>query len=324
MATLGRKNGLATSNWTRRALMGAGGGLATFGALGYFAYRQAGGFARRAIEDMKIPILPAPHIPDPRRWPDTGVHAAWLGHTTVLMKVDGFTMITDPVLGKRAGIDLWLFTAGIKRRVEPALVAKQLPAIDLILVSHAHMDHLDTASMRQLESDRTQVVMASNTSDIIRAGKYAKVTELGWEQALQVGPARVRAFEVNHWGARMRSDTYRGYNGYVIETGKRRIVFAGDTAMTGNFRSLKQHRNADLAIMPIGAYNPWIYYHCNPEQAMRMANDAGAEFLLPVHHQTFRLSREPVTEPIERFVNAAGNSPDRVAVREIGQEFHLS
>jgi L-ascorbate metabolism protein UlaG (beta-lactamase superfamily) len=284
---------------------------------------MAGGFAKRAIDDMKLPILPTPHVPDPRRWPDTGIHAAWLGHSTVLMKVDGFTLITDPVLGKRAGIDLWLFTAGIQRRVEAALKAKQLPKIDLILNSHAHMDHLDTASMRQLESKQTEVVMASNTSDIIRARKYAKVTELRWNDTVQVGPMLVKAFEVNHWGARMRTDSYRGYNGYVLEMGRRRIIFAGDTAITRNFQSLKQRRDADLAIMPIGAYNPWIYYHCNPEQAMRMANDAGAEFLLPVHHQTFNLSREPLLEPIERFVNAAGNRPDRVAWHEIGAEFHL-
>jgi len=305
-------------------LVGAGASLTTAAALGYFAYRQAGGFARRAIDDMKLPILPAPKTPNPRRWPDTGVHAAWLGHSTVLLKVDGFTILTDPVLGKRAGIDLWLFTAGIQRIVAPALDASKLPPIDLILSSHAHMDHLDTASMRKLESKRTQVVMASSTSDIIRARKFGKVMELGWDQAAQVGAARVRAFEVNHWGARMRSDTYRGYNGYVVEVGRRRILFAGDTALTGNFQTLKQRRDADVAIMPIGAYNPWIRYHCTPEQAMRMANDAGAEFLIPVHHQTFRLSREPATEPIERFVNAAGSHTHRVALREIGEEFHLS
>jgi L-ascorbate metabolism protein UlaG (beta-lactamase superfamily) len=322
-AIRGRKSGLATK-WTRRALLGAGTSLASAAALGYFAYRQAPGFFRRAVNDMKLPILPAPKIPDPKSWPDTGVHAAWLGHSTVLMKVDGFTILTDPVFGKRAGLDFWLFTAGIKRRVEPALRVKQLPPISLVLISHAHMDHLDTPSMRQLESQGTQVIMASNTSDIIRASKYAKVTELGWDQAAQVGPARVKAFEVNHWGARMRSDTYRGYNGYTIETGSRRIVFAGDTALTANFKGLKQRRDADLAIMPIGAYNPWIRYHCTPEQAMRMANEAGAEALLPVHHQTFRLGNEPVTEPIERFVEAAGSHADRVKAREIGDEFHLT
>jgi L-ascorbate metabolism protein UlaG (beta-lactamase superfamily) len=121
----------------------------------------------------------------------------------------------------------------------------------------------------------------------------------------------------------MRSDTYRGYNGYTIESGRHRVVFGGDTALTDTFRALKTSRPFHLAIMPVGAYNPWIYNHCTPEQAWRMANEAGAEFLLPVHHQTFRLSREPYLEPIERVHAGAGSHADRVAVHRIGQEFQL-
>jgi L-ascorbate metabolism protein UlaG (beta-lactamase superfamily) len=122
----------------------------------------------------------------------------------------------------------------------------------------------------------------------------------------------------------MRTDTYRGYNGYLIEAGRYRILFGGDTAATTAFRGLRTFRPVDLAVMPIGAYNPWIHYHCTPEQAWRMGNDAGAELFIPVHHQTFQLSREPFQEPIERFQEAAGGHPDRVAVTRIGQEAHLS
>ena len=122
----------------------------------------------------------------------------------------------------------------------------------------------------------------------------------------------------------MRTDTYRGYNGYLIEIGKRRIVFGGDTANTDTFRAIRSSRPVDLAIMPIGAYNPWIHVHCNPEQAWRMGSEAGAEHFLPVHHQTFVLSREPVKEPIERFVQAAGPHADRVLTHSIGDEAHLS
>ena len=74
--------------------------------------------------------------------------------------------------------------------------------------------------------------------------------------------------------------------------------------------------------MPIGAYNPWIHMHCNPEQAVAMADDAGADFILPVHHKTFELSREPRSEPMERLLQAAGSSTDRIVLREIGHEFH--
>jgi len=75
--------------------------------------------------------------------------------------------------------------------------------------------------------------------------------------------------------------------------------------------------------MPIGAYDPWIHAHCNPEQALAMASQAGAEFVIPVHHQTFRLSHEPHSEPIERLLLAAGSGEDRIRIRQIGDEFHL-
>jgi L-ascorbate metabolism protein UlaG (beta-lactamase superfamily) len=132
----------------------------------------------------------------------------------------------------------------------------------------------------------------------------------------------VRAFEVNHWGARMRSDTYRGYNGYTLQVGNYRVLFGGDTAITSTFRTVRGSKPYDLAIMPIGAYNPWIHYHCTPEQSWQMANDAGGfEAFLPVHHQTFALSREPYREPIERIMAAAGSDTDRVVLHEIGQQF---
>jgi len=131
------------------------------------------------------------------------------------------------------------------------------------------------------------------------------------------------AFEVAHWGARMRNDVYRGYNGYLIETERYRVLFGGDTAYTPAFKQLRSSKRIDLAMMPIGAYDPWIRVHCNPEQAWAMANDAGSEYVLPIHHQTFQLSREPRFEPIERILTAAGPEAERIAVREIGEEFHL-
>jgi L-ascorbate metabolism protein UlaG (beta-lactamase superfamily) len=178
-------------------------------------------------------------------------------------------------------------------------------------------------SLRRLENAGTQVVTASHTSDLLRVRRYACVQELGWGESVQAGHAAITAFEVAHWGARVRGDTYRGYNGYVIEIGGRRLIFGGDTAYTDNFRRQRSSKAVDLAIMPIGAYDPWIRVHCNPEEAWKMANHAGAEFVLPVHHQTFQLSREPRLEPIHRILQAAGSAPERVCLQNIGQEFHL-
>ena len=109
----------------------------------------------------------------------------------------------------------------------------------------------------------------------------------------------------------------------MIESGRYRILFAGDTALTTVFREVRGAKRFDLALMPVGAYNPWIRAHCTPEQAWQMANDAGSEFILPVHHQTFQLSREPLLEPIERLYAAAGKDEHRVAADGIGQEFAI-
>ena len=303
-----------------RTLRGSGLSLAGLGTL---AQRTAPAFWRQYSEERRRPILPAPHHPDPGAWADTGLYAAWLGHSTVLLRVDGITVLTDPVFSRRIGLNIGPLTIGLKRLIEPALNPADVPVPDIVLLSHAHMDHFDLPSLRGLESPHTRVVMASRTSDLIRVERYGAVHELAWGEEVRIGDALIRAFQVNHWGARMRSDTYRGFNGYVIETPRHRVLFAGDTAMSHTFASLRNSRPIDLAIMPIGAYNPWIHAHCTPEQALQMANDAGAEFILPVHHQTFHLSREPFDEPIRRLTRALEATPHRLALRSIGQEFHL-
>jgi L-ascorbate metabolism protein UlaG (beta-lactamase superfamily) len=308
---------------TRRFWM-AGAGTVTLGSLGVAAYCVSPRFWHQYAEEFSRPILDPSHHPNPAAWPDKGLHAAWLGHATVLLKIDGYTILTDPVFSDKAGLNIGPLTLGVKRMVAPALHLNQLPPVNLVLISHAHMDHLDVPSLRNLENNRRDIIAAWETSDLFRPARYRSARELRWGRRLTTGPASITAIEVNHWGARMRTDTYRGYNGYLIETRNYRVLFAGDTADTHLFRQLHSLRGIDLAIMPIGAYNPWIRYHCTPEQAWRMGNEARAQFFLPVHHQTFSLSREPRLEPIERFHAAAGPALNRIAAHSIGQEFHLS
>ena len=289
-----------------------------------WAYRSAPHYWKRYSASRKRPIAPAPTRPRPNSWDDRGIHAAWLGHSTVLLKIDGFTILTDPVFSTRAGVHCKLFSVGVKRLVEPALTVSQLPKIDLVLLSHAHFDHFDIPSLRALENRGTTVITASRTADLLRARRYARVRELAWDQRVSVGPVDVRAFRVNHWGARIRNDTYRGFNGYTIDSGRHRVIFGGDTAATDSFRALRSSRPYQLAIMPVGAYNPWVRNHCTPEQAWQMANDAGSDFFLPIHHQTFRLGAEPYLEPIERVMDVAGRCTGRVALQRIGEEFHCN
>jgi L-ascorbate metabolism protein UlaG (beta-lactamase superfamily) len=301
-----------------RSIRGSGLSLAGLSTL---AVETAPKLWERYQKERERVTVAAAHKPNPKAWDDVGLHAAWLGHSTVLLKIEGITIVTDPVFSERVGLELGPITFGLKRIVAPALTRKETPQLDIVLLSHAHMDHFDLPSLRSLESPGTNVVTASKTSDLLRS-RYRTIHELAWGDEVRFGAVAIRAFQVNHWGARMRSDTYRGFNGYVIETPRYRVVFGGDTAMTDSFRQLRDSRGVDLAIMPIGAYNPWIRAHCTPEQALRMAEDAGANVLLPVHHQTFQLSSEPYTEPLERLVEAVQGDLSRLALSAIGAEFH--
>jgi L-ascorbate metabolism protein UlaG (beta-lactamase superfamily) len=124
---------------------------------------------------------------------------------------------------------------------------------------------------------------------------------------------------VKHWGARIQRDTWRGYTGWVVEREGRRLLIGGDTAITSVFRDHRRYGPFDAAVMPIGAYDPWIANHCTPEQAVTMADAAGARLFLPVHHRSFSLSREPLTEPLERAERALSAERGRLAWREIGE-----
>ena len=299
-------------------------------------------YAKVILNDYRRRMLPAPVKPEPARWSDNGVTAAWLGHATVLINFFGVNILTDPVLGARAGLPIGPLVLGPKRYVQAALRFSELPPIDLILLTHAHMDHFDLATLRRFDR-RPLVVTARHTSDLLRGTRLrGHVNELAWgektrlkfsrsEFAAEVerGELEIEAFEVRHWGARMRHDDHRGYNGYILRRGGRAILCAGDTAFTPRFRRLRGHGGKaqdgafDLAVMPIGAYDPWVNSHCNPEEAVEMANDAGARYILPVHHQTFKLSREPMDDPIRRFELALSHTPARVALRQVGETFRL-
>jgi L-ascorbate metabolism protein UlaG (beta-lactamase superfamily) len=282
-------------------------------------------FREWTIESWR-PIAPAFAKPKPEHWSDAQVTLAWLGHATVLINFFGIKILTDPVLFPRIGIRLLGITIGPKRLTASALGVHELPRIDLILLSHAHFDHLDLRTLRCFD-ENTKVITARATSDLLRPTRFREVAELDWGERKTLksaaGEIEVSAFPVKHWGARQRRDTHRGYNGYVMERNGRRVLFAGDTAFTDSFAELRGRGPIDLAIMSIGAYNPWIHSHCTPEQAIQMANAAGARFIVPVHHQTFRLSFEPFREPIERFEAALSKTPERIALREIGGTFVL-
>jgi len=283
------------------------------------SHRRSAHWMRQMIADSRRSIAPAPLKPDPGNWAENAITICWIGHATVLINFYGITVLTDPAFGSRVGIPVALGTAGPKRYVAPALKLKELPPVALVLLSHAHMDHMDVPSLAKLEG--TQIVTATKTSDILANPR--NVRELAWGERTVLrtrqGELEIEAFEVKHWGERWPSKMERGYNGYVLRREGKAVLFGGDTAFTQQFAELRSRGPFEAAIMPIAAYQPYIWNHCTPEQAVDMANAAGAKYIIPVHHRTFKLSHEPLGEPLERLQEALKNEPERIALKQVGE-----
>ena len=288
---------------------------------------------RRSRWDMiaysEDPVVPS-FKPQPALWDDHAITAAWIGHATVLVNFLGVRMITDPVFSDRIGLNVaGLFTIGPKRLVYPALPFDELPPIDLILLSHAHMDHLDLPTLDRFDR-KIPLIIAQNTADVIADLGFETVYELDWGEwaNLRNLGIRVEALQVKHFGWRYpwerdRSRGYpdgRSYNAYLISRNDRHIVFGGDTAYHEHFRKVAERTiDIELAMMPIGAYDPWITNHCNPEQALAMSDHMHARRILPIHWNTFIQSEEPTAEPMTRMKEALAAQPDRLALDAIGQ-----
>jgi L-ascorbate metabolism protein UlaG (beta-lactamase superfamily) len=285
-----------------------------------FARQHARRFLSERIAEAGRPIPAAPHRPRPRSWADDSLTVAWLGHATVLINFYGTWLLTDPALRSHVGVRVAGLTFGPRRLVEPALKVSELPPLDAVLISHAHMDHCDLGTLGRLPRKVHAVVQRGNL-DLV--GRFRRKHELGWGESVEIGGARVEAIKVNHWGARTLTDKHRGYGGFLVSKAGRALVFGGDTAYTNAFAALRQRAKIDLAILPIGAYDPYIHAHASPEQSWAMSREMNATYILPMHHSTFRLGREPAGEPVKRLLRAAGDERWRVALTEPGQTWRL-
>lgn len=278
--------------------------------------------ARGTPHTLETVPLSLPHHVSPNTVADAPLAAAWLGHATTLLKVDSAWVITDPVLSPRIGMPVGKRIMGLSRRL-PLIDLMSLPPIDLVLISHAHFDHLDRPTLRALAAlagarERTRIITAPGTSRLIPKG-FAKVDEITWDKSIEVGPLRVTAVMPRHWGARTFVDQARGVNSYFIRGAGASVFFAGDTALTDSFRGL----NPTLSIFGIGAYDPWQDVHATPEEAWRMHTSTGAAHLMPVHHRTFELSDEPFDEPMERLHAYAGSEHSESILRDSLAELWL-
>lgn len=292
-------------------------------AFGYVAYR----YWQHMGQLPKPPYRELEHKPVPADWRDFEVTFTWVGHSTILLNVFGTKIVTDPVLGEKLGLRVaGVLHIGPKRYTPPALQPEEIGEVDVILLSHAHMDHVDLPTLRRLANRNIHVITAKNTSRLIRRLPFGRVEELEPHQTTQTaGGVTITAIPVRHWGNRFPWNTDYGYNGYLIEKNGVRILYPGDTAYTPMETLRDQFGPIDLAFMPIGAYKPDSYQraHCTPEQAWQMFKESGAKWLVPIHWNTFVLSREPVEEPIQRLIAAAGAEKDRIVVERQGETFVL-
>lgn len=248
-------------------------------------------------------------------WRSADFAACWIGHASVLLRVGGLTLLTDPVWSERIGLRVGGRVIGPERLLGLPSPIDRLPPVDLILLSHAHFDHLDRPTLESLASKDTTVITARNTASLVPGG-FRKVMPLAHGRRYRVRDVRITAFSPHHWGARFAWDRHRGVNSYIVDHRGRRIVIGGDTADTTAYNAVGP---VDLAVMGIGAYEPWIDAHATPEQVWRMTEEMNARWLLPVHHSTFHLSDEPMDEPMQRLLSVCDQS--RVIQKAAGDLF---
>jgi N-acyl-phosphatidylethanolamine-hydrolysing phospholipase D len=254
-----------------------------------------------------------------------GDRLTWLGHASFLLRLDGRTILTDPFLSDHASP---LPLLGPKRFAPPGLPVERLPPVDLLLLSHSHYDHLDLPTVGALAGkERTQVVVPLGLGGYFRARGYPKVEELDWYQELTQGELRVTALPAIHFSRRTVFDRNRTlWTGYALQGRSLRVYFAGDTAYGPVFQEVgRQQAPFDLALLPIGAYEPRLLMqgsHATPEEALQIARDLRARRLVGMHWGTIRLTDEPPFEPPVRFraaAAAAGYGEDDAWVMRIGE-----
>jgi L-ascorbate metabolism protein UlaG (beta-lactamase superfamily) len=272
--------------------------------------------------------------PDPAKWKNDEINIAWIGHATVLINFYGKIILTDPALFAQVGIPLVKYKLGPKRAVLPALELDEIPKPDVVLISHAHMDHMDYETLEALTNrfpDSVNCITAKNTKDIIDDLQWKSLIELDWTEKIFLDDISFTGIEVVHNGWRYPGEKDRSsgnvidgrsYNGYVIERKNRKIFFGGDTAFTEKFKTLK-NENIDIAIFPIGGYVPKFYYHCNPKEALIMADEfICAKYFVPIHAKTFE-EKDELDKPLKWLNEIKSQYKIKVVIDDIGQTFTL-
>jgi len=267
-----------------------------------FKMQKIDQLVRLVRESHEQPMTGEPRRPEIADAGETGV--TFLGHSSFLLQVGGKNILVDPVFSTRLIV--------LRRQRRPGVLVRDLPPIDLVLVTHAHMDHLDKASLRRvvratrrLRGTSPEVVVPHGVEDLVEWMGFERLHALSWWESVEVQGLAITMTPCKHWGARMFRDMHREYGGYFVSpmAGGPTVYHSGDTAYFGGFREIGERLRPDVALLPIGAYFPDAYrtVHTSPEEAVRGFVECGAKWMVPMHFGTFRLGREPMEEPVERL-----------------------
>ena len=253
----------------------------------------------------------------------------WIGHATFLIKLGNTTIITDPVFSKNAGPLIF----GPKRFTEPALNLKELPKIDLFLLTHNHYDHQDMMTIRRFPYKDAKIMLPLKLGKYFTRNRYKDVNEMDWYDEITINKKlKITFLPAVHWSKRSLTDTNKTlWGNFLIEYDGKKIFFACDTGVGNIYKKLgNKYGPMDLTLINIGAYNFYPImpykdkstYHTNPEEALGIGKDLKSKKLIGMHWGTFVLSLEPIMEPPARFKNSAeryGYSKEDAMIFKIGQ-----
>ena len=279
------------------------------------------------------PMRPIPMAAPQPRSAAAPLAVTWLGHSTALVEIDGYRVLTDPVWSERCSPSK---TLGPGRLHPPPLDLEALPALDAVVISHDHYDHLDMDTVRMLgRTQRAMFVTALGVGAHLREwGIPAKrIVELDWNSSYTIDDLTLTCTPARHFSGRFLQRNNTLWSSWAFTGPRHRVYFGGDTGYTGSFADIgATHGPFDLTLLPIGAYNKtWPDIHMNPEEAVRAHLDLNASasggdpnaaapggVLVPIHWCTFRLAPHPWAEPADRLVAAALTEGVEIAVPKPG------
>lgn len=260
--------------------------------------------------ERRVPSGPLPVISPISAWraaPETGLRVTWLGHSTLLIEIDGVRILTDPVWSARASP---LPFAGPHRFHPPPAPLDALPSLDMVLLSHDHFDHLDRATIRALARTNVAFVCSLGVGGHLERWGVApgRITELDWWESTSVNGVQITATPAQHFSGRGLKDRNTTLWSSFHLRGPDHSVFHGaDSGLTPEFREIGERQGPfDLVTLEVGAYHPsWGDIHLGPQLATEAYRMLGSGVLLPIHWATFNLAVHPWDEPADHLLSLA-------------------